>query len=436
MYSLKVDNSEAERSRFIMDNAGLSQPQETKPRFFYGYIIVGLCFLIMMAAFGLYDSYGIFVKPLITTFNWTRATTSAAYSLSFLIFGFVGIVLGGLTDRFGPRVILTACGLFLGMGYILMSQLSSLWQLYFFYGIIIGIGMSSLYAPILSLIARWFVEKRGLMTGIVLSGLGIGQLVAPPLISRLVAAYDWSFSYIILGIILLVIVVVATQFLRRDPSQVGQVPYGAKTADVHATGSASLAYSLREASRTRQFWVLVGIKLCYGFYMFSMVVHIIPHATDLGISTVDAANILAIHGAAMVLGSFMLGRVGDRIGPRKVFIICFVIALVSLLWLMQARALWSFFIFAIFLGVANGGNVASDSPMAARLFGLKWLGSIVGVSSCAFSVGVALGPSITGLVFDATGSYQAAFIICAAVSAAGIVLASIQTPTKKLQQRI
>jgi len=412
------------------------QPPKTRPGFFYGYIIVGLCFLIMMASFGLYDSYGIFVKPLTNAFNWTRATTSAAYSLSFLIFGFVGIILGGLTDRFGPRVVLTACGLFLGLGYILMSQLSSLWQLYLFYGVIIGVGMSALYAPVLSLIARWFVQRRGLMTGIVLSGLGIGQLVAPPLISRLVSVYDWSISYIFIGIIVLVIVVLATQFLKRDPSQIGQLPYGEQTVDFHASATGYLTYSLREASRTPQFWILVGMKLCYGYYMFSIVVHIIPHATDLGISPINAANILAIHGAAMVVASFLLGRAGDRIGPRQVFIICFTIALASSIWLIQARELWALYVFAVFMGFANGGNVASDSPMAARLFGLSSLGSIVGVSSCAFSIGVALGPTITGYVFDATGSYQIAFITCAAVSTMGIVLSSIQRPTKKLQQKI
>jgi len=140
-----------------MDDNGANQQQGNKSGFFYGYIIVGLCFLIMMAAFGLYDSYGIFVKPLIAAFSWARWETSFAYSVSFLIFGFVGIVLGGLTDRFGPRVVLTACGLVLGLGYILMSQVNALWQLYLFYGVIIGVGMSALYAPVLSLIARWFV---------------------------------------------------------------------------------------------------------------------------------------------------------------------------------------------------------------------------------------------------------------------------------------
>jgi MFS family permease len=408
-----------------------------KPRIFYGYIIVGLCFLIMLVAFGLMDSFGVFVKPLLNEFGWTRATTSAAYSLSFLLFGFVGIVLGALTDRFGPRLILTLCGLCLGLGYLLMSQVNSLWQLFLFEGVIIGIGMSALYAPVLSLIARWFVKRRGLMTGIVLSGLGLGQLVSPPVISRLIEAYDWRLTYVFLGMAVLLVVVISTQFLKRDPSVMGLAPYGEADNPGQAlppgiTGS----YSLREAAATMQFWVLVCLKFCYGYYMFSMVIHIVPHATDLGISSVNAANILSISGVALVLGSFALGRAGDKIGPRRVIMICFVVALASLLWLMFSRELWMLLLFAVIIGIANGGLVASDSPMVARLFGLKSIGSIIGISSCAFSLGAALGPIMTGYIFDSTGSYQVAFVVCAAISAAGFIMALIMKPTKRLQGKV
>ena len=145
---------------------------------------------------------------------------------------------------------MTFCAVFLGLGYILMSQLHALWQLYLFYGIIIGFGMSGLYAPVLSLIARWFIQRRGLMTGIVLSGLGIGQLVGPPVISRLISTYDWRLSYALLGIVLLVVVGVATQFLKRDPAKMGQVAYG-ETKDIQqASAPGAMGYSLKEAART------------------------------------------------------------------------------------------------------------------------------------------------------------------------------------------
>ena len=409
---------------------------ETKPGFFYGYIIVTLCFLIMLVSFGIMDSFGVFIKPLTGEFAWSRWMISASYSLSFLLFGFVGILMGGLTDRFGPRVILTCCGLFLGLGYLLMSQLNALWQLYLFQGVIIGVGMSALYAPVLSLIARWFVRKRGFMTGLALTGLGIGQLVAPPIISRLIALYDWRYTYIVLGITVIVVVVLATQFLKRDPVAIGQAPYGDRGDDGQAAPPADTGYSLPEAARIFPFWGIIIIKFCYGYYMFSIVVHIIPHVSDLGFSPVDAANILALSGAAIVVGSFALGRIGDRIGPRQVFILCFLAALVSLLWLTQSGSMWMLYVFAVVIGLANGGNVVSDSPLVARLFGLNAMGAIVGVSSCAFSIGAALGPVITGYIFDSTGSYKTAFLAGAALCVAGLVITSLIRPTKRLGTKI
>ena len=408
----------------------------SRSRFFYGYIIVGLGFLSMMVGAGLWDSFGVFLKPLINDFGWSRAVTSSAYSLSFLIYGLAGVIAGGLTDKFGPRVVLTACGLLLGLGYLLLSQIGSLWQLFLFEGVIIGVGMSGLYAPILAMVARWFVRRRGLMTGIVLAGLGIGQLAAPPVISRLISAYDWRLSYIILGITVLIAVVLSTQFLKRDPALIGQRPLG-QDADVQsAAESSQTAYSLREAAGTAQLWIMLLIKLCYGYYMFLWVVHIVAHVSDLGYSPATAASILAASGGGVVLGNFVLGRAVDRTGPRKIFIGCFLAAAAIMIWLMQAEELWMLYTIAILLGLANGGNMTCDSPMLVRLFGLKSLGSLVGASSGSFAIGAAVGPVVTGYIFDITGSYYLAFPIGAAFALAGLVLVLIIRPTRRLKTGI
>jgi MFS family permease len=413
-----------------------SPARHSAPRFFYGYVVVILGFLIMMVAAGLWDSFGVFIKPLLADFGWSRAMVSSSYSLSFLIYGLMGVIAGGLTDRFGPRLVLTICGLFLGAGYLLMSQISSLWQIFLFEGVFIGIGMSGLYAPLLGMVARWFVKRRGLMTGVVLAGLGLGQFAAPPVISRLIDSYDWRFSYILMGIALLVIVVVSTQFLKRDPSQKGLKPYGEVEIHHSSSESSSKAYSLKEATRTWQLWVMLLIKLCFGYYMFSFVVHIIPHGIDLEISSVSAANILAISGAGVVVGNFVMGQVVDKIGPRKVFLVCFVAALAMMLWLTLAKELWMLYIIGFVVGLANGGNMTSDSPMGVRLFGLRSIGSIVGASSGTFAIGAALGPICTGYIFDTTGSYQLAFFIAAAFCVFGIILAAVIRPTKRLETRL
>jgi MFS family permease len=178
------------------NNKGVYQPPKTKPRFFYGYFVVTAAFFILVVSFGPYSAFGLFLNPLIAEFGWTRALTSGAFSLSMFIYGLLGIVVGGLTDRFGPRLVVTLCGLLIGLGYLLTSMVSTLWQLYLFFGIIAGVGMSGVWVPQMSSVARWFVKRRSLMTGIVIAGTGISQLIAPPIISRLIAVYDWRTSYI------------------------------------------------------------------------------------------------------------------------------------------------------------------------------------------------------------------------------------------------
>jgi MFS family permease len=171
--------------------------------------VVGAALIIMAVMYGAYNSFGIFFKPVLTDFNWTRAVTSGGLSLSWIVHGLLGIIMGRLTDRFGPRVVLTICGFLLGLGYLLMSQIGTVWQLYLFYGVIIGAGMGGSWVPIVSTVARWFVKRRNLMTGIVLSGVSIGTLIGAPVASRLISAYDWRMSYVIVGGIVLVVAVLA-----------------------------------------------------------------------------------------------------------------------------------------------------------------------------------------------------------------------------------
>ena len=168
-------------------------PTRAKPQRFYGYIVVVAAFFIMVLMFGIFDTFGVFFKPLLTDFGWTRAVTSGAFSLYWIIQGLLAIVVGRVNDRFGPRVVITFCGFIFGLGYLLMSQVSALWQLYLFYGVMIGTGMSGAFVPLTSTVARWFVKRRSMMTGIVVAGIGIGGLIAPPVANWLISIYDWRY---------------------------------------------------------------------------------------------------------------------------------------------------------------------------------------------------------------------------------------------------
>ena len=136
-------------------------------------------FIILVSMYGTLYSFGVFLKPMLGELGWTRAMTSGAYSLCFLLSGVVAIAAGRLNDKFGPKAVLSCAGFLLGVGYFLMARITTPWELYLYYGVIVGVGMGGGIAPSLSTVAKWFVKKRGLMTGITVAGTATGTLVTP-----------------------------------------------------------------------------------------------------------------------------------------------------------------------------------------------------------------------------------------------------------------
>lgn len=406
----------------------LRQSPDAKTGFFYGYIVVVIALFILVVTFGTRFAFGVFFKPMLVEFGWTRAMTSGAFSLSMFMEGFLGIFMGGLNDRLGPRIVLTLCGFLLGLGYLLMSQVSAFWQLYLFYGVVIGTAMSGVWVPLLSTTARWFVKRRSMMTGIVATGAGIGTLIASPISNWLISAHEWRTSYIILGSIVLITVVVASQLLRRDPTQVGQAPYSENKGEEEGLQLGNPGFSLREALCTRQFWLIFILCFCVGFYILATMVHIVPHAIDLGIVAASAANILATIGGLVIVGRVLLGIAGDRIGNKRVIVICFVLMSAALFWLALSTNIWMFYVFAVTFGLGYGGIGASMSPLVAWLFGLRSHGLIFGVMALSYSIGGAIGPYLLGHIFDVTGSYRLAFLACAIIGVVSLILTALIAP--------
>jgi len=400
----------------------IRQPFGNESGFFYGYFVVGVSMLIISIMWGVYYAFGVFFKPVLNEFGWTRAMTSGAFSLASIINGFLAIAMGGLTDRFGPRTVMTLCGLLLGLGFFLMSQISGVWHLYLFYGVLVGAGMSGSFVPLLSTVARWFHKRRGVMTGIVAAGTSIGALIGPPWASRLISIYGWRVSYAILGSLVLSVVILSAQFIKGDPTQAGQVAYGANQVEKKRLNPEADGLSLKEAVYNSQFWVFFATGFCYGFCVFSIMVHIVPHALELGISANSAANILATVGGVGILGKVFLGRAGDMIGSRQTLILGFILMSAALIWLVPAKTPWILFSIAVIFGFAYGGCTVSHSPLVAELFGLRSHGLIFGVFNVSVMSGGAMGPLLTGYIFDITNSYQLAFIVCAVMSLIGIIL--------------
>jgi MFS family permease len=394
---------------------------QAQNRFFYGYLVVIVSFLVMMVFLGLQASFGIFFKPITDTLGWSRTVTSGAFSLSQVAGGFACIAIGGLNDRYGPRVTITLCGILSVLGYFLMSQIQEVWQLYLYYGILIGIGVGA-YVPILSTVAKWFVKRRSMMSGIAFAGTGFGMLVLPPVINWLLSSYDWRLTFVVLTIIILIISILSAVLLKNDPGEVGQRAYGESSEKGKGPGLESKSFTFKEAMLTREFWIFCIVLFFYGFCFFSLQVHIAPYATDKGISSAEAAAIMAVIGGASIVGQLVFGSMGDRIGYKGAFWIGLVFIVLSILVVLLAKELWTFFLFAALLGIAFGNCSTQESPIAAWLFGLKSHGLILGFCAFCFTIGAAVGPLLFGYLFDNSGNYQLAFWIAGILALAAVIL--------------
>jgi MFS family permease len=396
-------------------------------KFLYGYVIAASCFAIQAVGIGTYFSYGVLFNPLISEFGWSRAAVAGASSVAFFLMGFLGMGVGRLNDRIGPRKLMTVTGIFFGAGYLLMSRLDAIWQLYLFFGIVFGIGLSSIDVIALTTIARWFVKKRGFVTGIVKVGTGAGQMTIPFWASILVIRYGWRYSCVIIGAAVLAILVSIAQLMRRDPNVMGLSPDG----DAHGSSASSLlaaeGLSLREALHTRQFWMLCATFLAIVFCLMIVMVHIVPLARDIGISPTRAAGILSTIGGVSMGGRFLSGFAIDRIGSKRVMLFCFMLLIAALWWLQIAEALWMLYFFGVIYGVAHGGFFTTFSPIVAESFGIKSHGALFGMAMFSGTFGGAIGPFLAGYIFDRTAGYDLAIWLCMLVAALGFVLMFLLT---------
>ena len=399
--------------------------------YFYGYNIVTAGFGIQAVGWGVTIAFGVFFTPLLVDFEWSRATLSGAQSLALFISGLLSILIGRLSDRFGPRMVMSVGAFFFGLGLLLMSGLNHIWQLFLFYGVIFGIGLSVVDVISLSITARWFVRRRGIMTGIVKVGTGAGQLVIPLVASLLIAGYGWQISYVIIGAAAMVLLMFIGQFLRRDPTQMGLLPDGNNELQTQGPNLAETGFYTHEALRTRQFWTICFAFLTTMFCLLMIMVHVVPHAIDIGISSATAAGILSTIGGISMLGRFITGVAIDRIGNRLSMIICLVLLILALLWLQLAGELWMLYLFAIVYGFSHGGLYTVISPIVAEYFGIRSHGVLFGIVVFSSMVGGAIGPVIAGNIFDTTGSYGLAFWICTSVSAlALVIMLTLKKPSK------
>ncbi|MBN2061148.1 MAG: MFS transporter [Deltaproteobacteria bacterium] len=409
---------------------GSKSENKTNPSFYYGYFISLFAFIIMVVLWGVFHSFGVYFKPMISEFGWTRALTAAAFSLASFSSGIATAFMGWLNDRFGPRIVMTLCGLLMGLGCVFMSRTQSLWQFYLAFGIMIGPAMGGSFVPPISTVTRWFVVHRGLMTGIVASAVGVGALVVPQISNALLSHFGWRVSYLITGAAAMVIVVTFAQFLKNHPGRAESNPDEKLERIPNPADFDRESISLTQALGSNQFWLFSLTGFCYGYTLFSLTVHVVPHAADLGILPELAAGLLSIYGGLSIVGKITFGKILDRINSKRTMFIGFGMMAIAFAAIVFAEKTWSLFLSVGLFGFFYSACTVSQSPMTAVLFGLKSHGSIMGVFGMSVTFGGALGPFLTGAIYDHAESYQIAFTICIAVSMIGMLSTAVLRQTR------
>jgi predicted MFS family arabinose efflux permease len=388
-------------------------------RIHYAWVVFAVAFVTLMAAAGFRSTPGVLIEPLEEEFGWSKATIGAAASVNLVLFGLIGPFAAALMGRFGlRRVVICALGL-IAAGALATTQMDAAWQLIALWGFVVGIGAGCLAVVFAATVAsRWFVARRGFVTGALTAATASGQLVFLPLLSRLAGTVGWRWVSITIALSALAVVPLVALFLRDRPEDVGLVPYGA-TADHQPV--APIAHpiraafeGLRSAWSSGAFWLLVGSFWVCGLSTNGLIqTHFIPAAADHGIDEVNAATLLALVGVFDVLGTLGSGWLSDRVDPRKLLLVYYGLRGLSLLVLHPALEAGGAGLggFMVFYGLDWVATVPPTVALCAQVFGPARAPVVFGWVFASHQLGAAAAAWGAGATRDVLGSYQPAFVV-------------------------
>ncbi|MFP5072342.1 MFS transporter [Pseudonocardia nantongensis] len=390
-------------------------------------------FLALLGAAGFRSTPGVMVEPLHTEFGWSIGSISFALAVNLALFGLTAPFAAALMERFGVRQVVSVALVMVAIGAGTTVFMTAVWQLVLLWGVIVGLGTGSMaMALVATVVNRWFVAHRGLVSGILTAATATGQLIFLPLVAAIVESGGWRPAALVTAVAAVVVVPVVWFFLRDRPADAGVLPYGGTEADVVApvrTGAAVLAVrSLAEAARTRTFWLLVGGFFVCGATTAGLVQsHFVPAAHDHGMPATTAASLLALVGIFDLVGTICSGWLTDRVDPRLLLGAYYGLRAVSLALLPPLFGTdlnVSMLAFVIFYGLDWVATVPPTMALAREAFGVR-AAVVFGWVFASHQLGAAFAALVAGLVRDALGSYDAAWyggaVLC--VVAVGLSLA-------------
>ncbi|MBP3950759.1 OFA family MFS transporter [Bacillus suaedae] len=384
--------------------------------------LVVLGAVIIQINLGAVYAWSLFNQPLIDKFGWEREDVVFTFSITIAVFAFTTIFAGRLQDKIGPRWVATIGGLLLGIGLILSSQATTLTQLYFYYGVIGGIGIGMTYVCPLSACVKWFPDKRGFISGVAVAGFGLGGLIYKPIIGYFVESTGVSSSFMYLGIIYLLLVVAGAQLLKDPPVNLTNESNNSNGTDSEETKQ----FSPKQMLSTYQFYML-WVMFLFGSISGLLV---ISFAVDIGVELVGlnlerAANAVMVIALFNAAGRIVLGKISDQLGRTNTLMVIYGITALIMFYMSFGTMNYGIYLVAVSLiGFCFGGYLALFPSVTADYYGTKNIGSNYGFMYQAYGLSAFAGPFIIKVI-----PFTQAFLISGLICVLAIIMAKlVQAP--------
>lgn len=396
---------------------------------YYGWVIISVAFVTMFLVMGFRFAFGVYYVAILEDTGWGRAETAAIFSTAMIVYAVFSVVSGAMFDWLGPRILFPiGCGV-LGLGLLLCSTITELWQFYLYYGVIVGLAYTMVgFVTHMAYVPRWFVRRRAVAASLALSGIGAGSLIISILSERLMEWLGWRSAFALIGIATIVLLVPLTAiFHRHSPQSVGLQPDGARLPRENSEPAGQpRGMTLGQAIRHPAFWLLFISVMMIGMTNMTMVVHQTSMFVDMGFSLSVAAALLGVTGFLRSLGGMFWGALSGRIGRTPCIwgtSICGVASLLFLKAMGDSTNVPLLTGFIILWGIGYLGITPIYASSVADLFQGKHLGKILGTLDQGFGIGAATGPYLAGLAFDHYGSYDiVVLVLMGAATVMGLAL--------------
>jgi MFS family permease len=391
----------------------------------YRWVIVAAGGLLGCVAIGGMFSLPVFLQPIAKDTGWSVTGISSAMTIGFLAMAFTSMVWGTLSDRFGPLPVVLTGSVVLTLSLYAASQATSLIVFQIVFGLLTGAACAAIFAPMMAAVTGWFETQRSLAVSLVSAGMGMAPMTMAPFAAWLVSGHDWRTSMQIVALVVGAIMIPVSFLVRRPPALAQAAPTG--------EGAAQNEMSMGEALRSPQFIILLATNFFCCATHSGPIIHTVSYAVSCGIPLVAAVTIYSIEGFAGLGGRIAFGLLGDRFGAKRVLVSGLLLQAFGALAYVFAHQLATFYVVGAAFGFIYAGTMPLYAVLIRENFPLKMMGTVIGGTAMAGSLGMATGPLAGGLIYDAFSSYAWLYIASWAMGLGAFLMAMTFRPFAKPQ---